>query len=144
MRDSPIRNFVYVLALLMVMALGVVVTTRKADAVSKPVGKSAPTENTSTVDIEIRMLFSHPPKNVKIDGFGIDAKEPGNELKFSLTLPTGTESDLPLDIVWEKQENARHFTQIIIRRDNQEDEVVTFTDQYSEFSDVFTINTAAK
>ena len=143
MRGSPIKNFICVMALLLAMALGVMMTTRNVEAVSPVVKPSTDTEAT-TIEVEVRMVFSHPPESVKIERFGIDAKAPTNELEFTLKLPLEKESELPLDIVWAEKEDAVFFTKIIVRQDGKEDEVIVFTDQYSEFSDFFTIDTSKK
>jgi len=146
MRGSPIKNFICVMALLLAMAVGVVMTTRNVEAVAPVVQPSTDTESTTT-EVEVRMIFSHPPESVKIEKFGIDAKPPSNELEFTLKLPSGKfgkEIELPLDIAWTENADTVFFTKIIVRQDGKEDEVIVFTDQYFEFSDFFTIDTSKK
>ena len=140
MRGSPLTNFICVIALLLLMAIGVMLTTRKVESV-----KSGPQEMTEqvegVVDVEVRMLFSHRPTRVKIPGYGVDARPEGNELEWVLSLATESETELPIDITWAGQDGAHYFTQITIRRDGVEDDVVVFTDQFAEFADTFKIDT---
>ena len=141
MRGSPIKNFICVIALLLAMAAAVKVLTRNVAAPVAAEKKSTHPKEGPMIEVDVRMTFSHPPRSAKIEGFRIHQKSPGNEMEFTLTLPKGKATELPLDIVWPEQEDARYFTSIIIRQNGKEDDVVTFTNQYSEFSDTFTIDT---
>jgi hypothetical protein len=143
MRGSPIKNFICVIALLFAMAVGVVMTTGKVES-EKPGRPETEDRPAAVVDVEVRLLFSHRPTRVKIPGFGVDARPEENELEFVLSLATERETELPLDIIWPEQDGAHYFTQITIRRDGVEDDVVVFTDQFAEFSDTFKIDTRNK
>ncbi len=95
---------------------------------SKKPGRTETEDRLSAVvDVEVRILFSHRPTRVKIPGFGVDARPEDNELEFVLSLATESETELPLDISWPEREGARYFTQITIRRDGVEDDVVVYS-----------------
>ncbi len=143
MRGSPLKNFLCVIALLLVMAVGVALTTRRVDSV-KPGPREMTKQAEGMVEVEVRLLFSHRPARVRMPGFGVDARPEGNELELVLSLPAETETELPLDISWAAQDGAHYFTRITIRRDGVEDDVVVFTDQFAEFADTFTIDTRTK
>lgn len=140
MRGSPVKNFLCVIALLLVMAAGVALTTRKGESM-KPEPREMTKQAEGMVEVEVRLLFSHRPARVRIPGFRVDARPEENELELALSLPAETETELPLDITWAAQDDAHYFTRITIRRDGVEDDVVVFTDQFAEFADTFTIDT---
>ncbi len=139
MPRSPLKDFLCVAALLVVMACAVAFGTRPAAQQApppRPAGTAPPAGN---VRCGLRLLFSHRPVSVKING--TDTRPDGNELDMELTLPAGKLLELPIDIRWRELPGARYFTQITVRRDGREDQVTVFADQYAEFADVFTVDT---
>ena len=140
---SPIKNFLCVLVLLAAMALGVAMTTRQVKTTdSSSIEKIDP--STDMVNVEVRILFSHPPESIEIANFGISQKSPSNEFEFTLSLPKEKVTELPLDIKWTEKADATFFSQITIRQDGKEDDVIVLSDLYSEYSDIFTIDTRTK
>jgi len=118
-------------------------TTRRNDGV-QTTQESIREITNKTVNVSVRMLFSHPPKRVSIPGYIVEALPIDNELDITLDLPAEEVTELPLDIQWKECEDAHYFTQITIRRDGIQDDVVIFTDQSAEFADMFRIDTRTK
>lgn len=143
MPGSPIKNFLCVLVLLAAMALGVAMTTRQVNTTDSSTVEKIETPS-NMVNVDVRILFSHPPELIEISNLGISQKSPSNEFEFTLTLPKEKVTELPLDIVWAEKDDATFFSQITIRQDGKEDDVIVLSDLYSEFSDVFTIDTRTK
>ena len=143
MRGCPVRNLICVIALLLAMAAGIAMTTRRNDGV-QTTQESIREITNKTVNVSVRMLFSHPPKRVSIPGYIVEALPIDNELDITLDLPAEEVTELPLDIQWKECEDAHYFTQITIRRDGIQDDVVIFTDQSAEFADMFRIDTRTK
>ena len=125
------------------MVAGVAMTT-KTQPPPDHVSAITPLSSAGTVRMDVRMIFSHRPQRIRIEGYAVDEQPDSEELEFSLTLPRGKVIDLPLDIDWPEKEHARYFTQIIIRSDSINDKAVVFSDQITPFSDTFTIDTREK
>ncbi len=141
MRGYPVRNFIAVLFLLMVMALAVAMTTHRDGGMPDTNQSASEQTHDGQVSVMVRMLFSHPPEKVSIPGFGINEASVDNEIEFTLRLPAEQIIELPLDIRWKERDDARFFTQITIRQDGREDDVHVFADQAAEFFDTFSIDT---
>lgn len=149
MRGSPIQNFICVLTLLTVMGIGVFMTTRNVEAV-KPEQEAIHT-NTSAdskqITVEAEILFSHRPTHIKIQQSGntspnLDLKPASNEIDFTLKLPAQKNIEFLIDIQWpEESDDSKYFTQITLRQDGTEDQVILFSDQFADFSDTFSVDT---
>jgi len=140
MRGSPIKNFVCVLLLLAGMAVGIALTTHPAPHSEKTSLEEVPPP-ASTQKVLVKMLFSHKPNTVKLLEGGIEIHPKSPEISFTLDVPKNALTEIPLDITWAENDNARYFTKITIRQNHREDQVIYFSDQFHEFSDVFLINT---
>jgi|GEM_PF-5689066 len=151
MRGSPIQNFIFVLALLLVMAAGIVVTTREVPTTTPhPIEK--PPQATDQTEVTVRMIFSHPPEKVNVQRADSDQKSEDiqpihHQVDLLLTLPVEKITEFFIDVQWPEltgsagQAEAHYFTQIIIRQDGREDDVIIFADTDSTLSDVFKIDT---
>ena len=149
MRGSPIQNFICVLILLAVMATGVFLTTRSAEA-QKPAQASATTINSADITqspIDAEILFSHRPTHISIQQVGkgspvLDLKPTSNEVDFSLTVPAKQVTELLIDVQWpDAPDGSKYFTRITLRQDGKEDQIILFSDQFADFSDTFSIHT---
>ena len=148
MRGSPIQNFICVLALLLVMAAGIVMTTRETPKVPVHQTEKRP-QATNQTEVTVRMVFSHPPEKVNVQRANStspseDRRPTNNQTDLLLSLPAEKVTEFLIDIQWPEPaepKNAHYFTQIIIRQDGQEDNVIVFADTYSTFSDTFSIDT---
>lgn len=148
MRGSPIQNFICILALLLVMAAGIAMTTHEvATTTPRPIEK--PPKASDQTEISVRMIFSHPPEKVNVQRADStspseDIRPTNNQTDFLLSLPAEKISEFLIDIQWPdhpEPKNAHYFTQLIIRQDGKEDDVMVFADTYSTFSDTFSIDT---
>lgn len=149
MRGSPVRNFLCVIALLAAMAAAASLATRRPDETveaARPNSVENRSEgNPGTVEVDIHMRFSHPPRQVSlIPAAGgpavIEAKPSGNDIGKTLTLPADRASEFLLDIEWPERERAVYFAMITQRREGLEDVDVILTSDDPVLSTVLTVN----
>lgn len=145
MPRSPIKNLLIVLSLLAVMAGTVMMVTNNRSRAASPSGVTATDPlGSSEVRVDVHMLFSHRPQRVIIEGHHIDMRPAENTLQFTLALPAGQITELPLDIIWgqaAETANACYFIRTTTRQSNKEDDITHLVTHDTTLADVLTIDT---